>query len=246
MKRPIVVKTYLSLAPAKGAAVTAWLAAGLATLMSWVAWNDDFGLARFLDADRTQVFARHEWWRLFTAPWVHAGPDHLLDNLPFLLGLTFLTAGYFGRAAVAALAFAAGAVIEALTLYFYPEGVTLVGASGIVYFLAGLWLTMVFVIEARRQTFAQRLVACVGIALALLAPHSYEPHVSYAAHLIGFLLGPLGALILYPGLRARIAAAEVVKAPAPPEPFPDLLAEYSLSEPSDDLDELEPRPASIA
>ena len=216
--KPTLLRTYLSLAPAKGAGVVAWLVASLAVLISWAAWNDPAGLSRFLDADRAQIFEQHELWRLFTAPWVHASPDHLLNNLPFLFGITFLTSGYFGLLAVPLATIAAGAFIEAFTLYFYPNGVGLVGASGIIYFLGGLWLSMVFVIERDRAPLGRRIVSCVGIALALLAPRdSYEPHVSYAAHAAGFALGPFGAMALYPALRAKIRAAEVWKIPTPPD-----------------------------
>ena len=61
----------------------------------------------------------------------------------------------------------------------------------------GFWDILFFFVE-RRTTWLKRIVATLGVSLALFFPASFEPEVSYLAHAIGYGLGVLiGAIYFY-------------------------------------------------
>ncbi len=179
------------------------------TLVSLVYWDDIPGLSALLPATREQVFARHEYWRLFTTMAVHADFKHLGSNLVLFGILSFILNAYFGLLVFPGLTLVLGAATNALSLLTYSNDVTLIGASGAVYVMAGFWLAMYFGIE-RSQSVANRIVRCVGFTLVLLIPEAFEPVVSYRTHAFGFGLGLLGALPYFWSNRARFRMAEVV------------------------------------
>ena len=75
-----------------------------------------------------------------------------------------------------------------LTLWTYPPDVRLVGASGVVYLMAGFWLSSYVLID-RRFSVGRRVFRSVGFTLIVLFPTSFEAQVSYRAHAIGFAVG---------------------------------------------------------
>ena len=84
------------------------------------------------------------------------------------------------------------------------------GASGVVYVMAGFWLMSYFLIE-RSQTLGNRAIRCIGFFLILLIPDAFSPVVSYRTHAIGFVLGWLAAIPHYFLIRTRLRAAEVLQ-----------------------------------
>ncbi|HEY7161555.1 MAG TPA: rhomboid family intramembrane serine protease, partial [Acidobacteriota bacterium] len=84
---------------------------------------------------------------------------------------------------------------------------TLVGASGVVYCMAGFWLTL-FVLIERRYSIANRLMRSIGFFLIVFVPSTFEPTVSYRAHAIGFVLGILSAIMYFVINRKIIREAE--------------------------------------
>lgn len=183
-----LLKTYLSKKPREGAEWPAvgWLMAFM--LLSSFYWQDYWGLGSWLTASREQVIGGHEYWRLFTTIGVHGDLKHFLSNSFFFVGLAFMLNGYFGAVAFPLLSLLAGAATNWLTLWTYPSGATLVGASGVVYFMASFWL-MLYVLIERRLTLPRRFLMAAGLTAALLLPQSFEPGVSYGAHAIGYAMG---------------------------------------------------------
>src|SRR5690606_6577608 len=92
----------------------------------------------------------------------------------------------------------------------YPAQVSLVGASGIVYLLAGCWLTLYALID-RRYEIKRRLLRAVGVCLVLLFPSTYAPATSYSAHAIGLAIGVLWALTFFLKNRTHIRTSEVIE-----------------------------------
>lgn len=163
--------------------------------------------APLLTATREQVFGRHEYYRLFTTIGMHADLRHFLGNAIFFFIFGFLLHSYFGIFWFPVLSLVFGALINAITLALYPPEVTLLGASGVVYFMAGAWATLFFLIE-RKSHWMKRAVAAVGVSLILFFPTSYEPEVSYAAHGIGFAVGIIVALFYFNLRQEKIRAHE--------------------------------------
>lgn len=188
----------------------------LCTVFSHLYWQQN-QLSELLSSTRQQVFSQHQWWRLFTAPWVHGDLQHLLSNSYMLAFMVFFVHGYFGFWIYPVMSFFAAAVIQILALWTYEEQVRLVGASGLVYFLAGFWLSMYFLIE-RQKTLLSRFLRTVGVGLAVLFPTTFDPQVSYRAHGLGFILGVLLAGAYFLIKKKKIRSAEVkVKIPSEDE-----------------------------
>lgn len=178
-------KTFLSKRPSRQSFITAFL--GLLTLLLFFTFNQ-----KNFSANGYQVFEKHEFWRAFTTTLLHADLDHLAHNAFFFTGLAALLHNYFGFWVFPFLALIAGGFINILTLYFYPPEVTLVGVSGVVYFMASFWLVLYLLIE-KRQSVKVRILHAVAVSLIFLFPEVFQPQTSYLAHGMGFLLGiPFG------------------------------------------------------
>lgn len=164
-----------------------------------------------MTASHAQVISNHEWWRAWTTLFVHENLRHLLSNafLFFIVG-TFL-AGYFGVFVFPVAAFLTGGVTNWLVLRGMPDEVRLIGASGIVFWMGGCWLTLYFFLD-RRKTLGQRALRAFGVALGLFMPaEAFDPSISYETHLVGFVGGVAFALIFYVLQRGKFRAAEVVE-----------------------------------
>jgi rhomboid protease GluP len=175
------------------------------TLLSW--YSPRYG--ELLWVSGPSIFRKGEYWRLFTALFVHSGLLHLLSNMPLLFVFGWFLRTYFGFVAFPIAAVAIGAVANAATLYFYHDHIRMVGASGMVYGVVGLWITLYLRYEVRHRFWA-KLLRVAGVSLVLLFPSSYSPDTSYLAHIFGFALGIVtaGVLILLGNYDSRQRAIQ--------------------------------------
>jgi len=176
----------------------------LASVARWQQWG---GSLDSMVATRASVFEQGEIWRLFTTIFLHSDTTHLLGNSLTFAILSFLLAGYFGVLVFPVAAFSFGMLANALTLLTYPPQVGLLGASGVVYWLAGFWVALYYGID-RRYSRAGRWLRCFGFSLAVFAPTSYEPGVAYRTHAIGFALGVVFGRAYFLSRREFFRAAE--------------------------------------
>ncbi len=105
--------------------------------------------------------------------------------------------------AVAAL----GSLTNYLSLLTYSENIQLIGASGLVYLMAGFWLTTYVLVE-RSHPLKRRVLVAMGIALIVLVPSSLSPGVSYRTHAIGCGIGILVALGYFQARKEQIRSLE--------------------------------------
>lgn len=146
-------------------------------------------------ASKNTIFEHHEYWRLFSALFTHSDIKHLLSNMPLFFVFGWLLHSYFGFLAFPLAAFVVGALANYATLYYYPDHIRLIGASGVVYGLVGLWITFYLRYEVR-YSFRMKIFRVLGVSMLLLLPTTYSPTTSYLAHGFGFLFGVLCALLL--------------------------------------------------
>ena len=78
----------------------------------------------------------------------------------------------------------------------YVANTTLVGASGIVYYLWGFWLVQYFFLQTHMSYF-ERFLRIGAVFLILLVPTQYSPRTSYMAHYVGFFVGNIFSLLYY-------------------------------------------------
>lgn len=112
------------------------------------------------------ILERREWWRLFTAMFVHIGVLHLLFNMWALSLFGPAVENRYGRARFIALYLAAGFLGSAFSMAF-SSGDVRAGASGGVFGILGSWIA--FYVRHRSARGAQdqlrSLFFLVGINL---------------------------------------------------------------------------------
>lgn len=160
-----------------------------------------------LVATQRNVFLEGEWWRLLTSPFVHADLIHLLANSMLFLVFATLLNNYFGRWAFPVLSILGAAATEGFALLTYPIDVKLVGASGMVYLMAGMWLVY-FARHSSYLPISHRIMRILAFVLIVLLPTSIEPQVSYRSHAIGFGLGLFMAWLSLPWMKPKPLGAE--------------------------------------
>jgi membrane associated rhomboid family serine protease len=175
-------------------------------------WNDPEVLHRIGALEPYIVVAQREYWRLFTALFLHAGFLHLGFNLYalYILGPPLERAiGTIRFAAcylISGLASSAGVV--ALTLMGVIQVAQLIGASGCIMGVVGAWAG--FLLRHHHAPLARQRLETIALIVAIQIGFDLStPQVSMSAHLcgliagffLGLMLAPRGAVVgrTYPG-----------------------------------------------
>jgi rhomboid protease GluP len=141
------------------------------------------------------IFKNHEYWRLITAIFTHSDLSHLMSNALIFLVFGWMLNAYFGLLAFPITSLCIGAITNAITVAFYDPAIQLVGASGMAYGMVSLWLVF-YIHNDTYYSLALRIFRAIGFALVMMFPTTFEPHVSYLSHAVGFGTGLLIGLLL--------------------------------------------------
>jgi rhomboid protease GluP len=209
-----LTRTLLSMKPENGSALTSLLSLFVLSVIFVLYQENDFGFADHLTANAVLVFGHHQYWRLFTAPLLHADLEHLTSNALFFAGLAYLLNGYFGFWIFPLTSFLIGGLINLIVLQVYSPEVFVLGASGIVYFMATFWLTLYFGIE-RGISKIRRLMNTTAFVTVLLIPEAFQERVSYLSHAVGFGLGIIVGILYFFARRKKIRSYEIWELPEP-------------------------------
>lgn len=141
------------------------------------------------------VLQRGEWWRLFTAMFLHFGPLHVGLNglMLFLLGRVF--EARFGSVRLLVVFLLGGIISTCFVLWTMWAGISrpavMVGASGAIFAVFGFEVAWQLVSWLKtRDTSDARGLASAGIALAIQAAIDLSiPEISFAAHASGLAAG---------------------------------------------------------
>jgi rhomboid protease GluP len=144
-----------------------------------------------------------EWWRLFTASFLHAGLPHLAVNGYALFAIGPTVEELYGRAGLLLIFLLGGAVgFAASTLFVAAPSL---GASAGLFALLGVLLG--FALRSRRQMPPRAFRAVVtqigGVALLNLAVGVMASFIDNAAHIGGFIGGLVLGLLLRPRPRPQ-------------------------------------------
>jgi membrane associated rhomboid family serine protease len=163
--------------------------------------NDPGVLHRIGALESYAVVAKGEYWRLFTALFLHGGFTHLLFNIfaLYILGppleRSIGTIRFALCYVISGLASSAGVV--GLTVIGLVQVNQLVGASGCIMGIVGAWAG--FLVRHRHAPQARQRLANVGMIVVIqIAFDLSTPQVSMAAHLCGLIAGFFLGLILAP------------------------------------------------
>jgi len=164
-------------------------------------WTDPEVLHRIGALDPYSVLAQHEYWRFFTALFLHGGFIHLLFNLfaLYILGppleRSIGTIRFVACYLVSGLASGVGVI--ALTLIRLVHPAQLIGASGCIMGIVGAWAG--FLIRHRHAPLAKQRLANVLMIVAIQSAFDLStPQVSMAAHMCGLVAGFSLGLVLAP------------------------------------------------
>lgn len=212
MEPPVsrVKETLLSRKPRHHSVQVAALSLLSMLLVSLLCWKEGPETTAQLAAVPERILQHQEYWRLLTAIGVHADLPHFASNALLFSLFSYLLYGYFGFWIFPVWSLLLGSLANYFAILTYPPGTHLVGSSGVVYLMAGFWLTMYVLVE-RRLSLKKRLLHAVGVALIVFLPTSLQEQVSYRTHAIGFGLGTLLAAGHFQRRKEEIRRAEVVE-----------------------------------
>jgi len=166
-------------------------------------WNDPAVLHRIGALEPVIVITQHEYWRLFTALFLHAGFLHLGFNLfaLYILGpaleRSIGTIRFLACYLISGLASSAGVV--ALTEIGLVQTAQLVGASGCIMGIVGALAG--FLLRHHHAPLARQRLANIGLIIAIqIAFDLSTPQVSTAAHMCGLVAGFFLGLMLAPSV----------------------------------------------
>lgn len=164
-------------------------------------WDDPVVLHQLGALEPYRVVILNEYWRLFTALFLHAGAAHLFFNL---FALYVLGPGL--ERTIGSLRFAAAYLISgtgssvgvvALTALGVIRAAQVVGASGCIMGIVGAWAG--FLLRHRHAPRAkERLLNILLIIVIQTAFDLTTPQVSTAAHVCGLISGFLVGLVIAP------------------------------------------------
>jgi rhomboid protease GluP len=167
----------------------------------------DFQNAGLMDA----IAVSHgEWWRLFTAIFLHADLGHFAMNATFGFLLLGLAMGNFGTGFGLLAAYLAGVGGNLATWVIYSEGHRSLGASGMVMGCVGLLASQTISFRRTSNNF-KYTVAGIAAGVMLFTLLGVSPGSDVLAHfggcVSGFALG--GLLLIFPRV-SRSTGANIV------------------------------------
>ncbi|MBT4761652.1 MAG: rhomboid family intramembrane serine protease [Bdellovibrionaceae bacterium] len=209
-REPRLIKTWLSKKPRAGSFIVVMVTFSIMSVISQIYWTNFFGLSQYLFASYETVFENYELWRLFTAIFIHADLEHFLSNMYMLVIFSYFIYGYSDVMTYPIMSFLLAAIVNAVSIYTYGPGIKLIGASGLVYLLAGTWFCFFFLIQ-RQYSIFKRTLRMIGIGLVILFPTTFSPTTSYRTHFIGLIFGILLGLIYFYKNKNKIRSIEYYK-----------------------------------
>jgi rhomboid protease GluP len=187
----------------------AWVA--LVCVLYWL--NDSRIDLRTTGVMDTAALAHGQWWRLFTAIWLHADLSHLASNAMFGLILLGLTMGRYGTGVGLTAAYLAGAGGNVVAWFFSSQPHYGLGASGMVMGCVGLLAVQSVSIWRKSPRAGRHFLSGLFGGLMLFVLLGVAPGTDVVAHFGGFVTGlVLGALMTWFHRPLRKPAANLIGA----------------------------------
>lgn len=158
-------------------------------------WSESHPVFRSAGMMDRAALMHGEWWRLFTAVWLHADLAHLAGNVVFGFLFLGMVMGRYGPGVGLLAAYLAGVGGNVVTGLMYDESQRGLGASGVVMGALGMLAIQSLTLLKRPNTF--RLFAGSLLAgLLLFVFLGTSPGADVIAHLGGFINGLVFGLLL--------------------------------------------------
>ena len=160
----------------------------LIVLFFWLGRHVDLGSAGMMD---TSAVAQGEWWRLFTAVWLHADVAHLITNATFGLVLLGLAMARYGTGAGLLASYLAGVGGNLASWLLSSEPHRSLGASGMVLGSLGLLAAQSFPLWRKTPCAAKYVLSGILGGVMLFVLLGLTPGTDVMAHSGGFACGLL-------------------------------------------------------
>jgi len=146
----------------------------------------------------TLVVGHGEWWRLFTAMFLHGGMTHILMNMFSLYLIGRGVEMYFEKKAYISIYLFSGLLGGLASLYMHPDPNSVgIGASGAIFgvfgALAGFFLAHRDKIATQSKAFMKDFGVVLGLNLVLGLS---IPSIDVSAHIGGLIVGVVGGFII--------------------------------------------------
>lgn len=183
---------------ALSAVLVARFATELASATDWIGRGapGHYSLLALGAADRDQVLGQGEWWRLFTAPFLHGSVSHLAGNLTTFLVVGFLLEPMIGIGWFAAIYFTGGIAGALLSVLLGPADALSVGASGAIMAMLAALFTLSFRPDAPRPNVMRRTAAFSLFPALIPSVAKGGAVVDINAHLGGCMTGAAIAFLM--------------------------------------------------
>ncbi len=215
-----LVKTLLHLPPRSDSVAIAMAVVATITAVTVAGWRwPIFGA--LLPVSGAKVVEQFEYWRPWTACFAHADLAHLLSNMFMFAILARFLGGHFGYWIFPFWVFFLGGIANLIVLPSYLPEVQVLGASGVVNVLGGIWLSLFFFVS-RQYRWKGRILRTLGVGLLLFAPQEFRPQVAERVHMAGLFLGIAFGSMWFLVFKNRIRSYEVWETVLADEPGDDL------------------------
>ena len=168
----------------------------LLVLFFWLNARADLRSAGMMDSP---AVAQGQWWRVFTAIWLHADLGHLATNASIGLVLLGLAMGRYGTGAGLLAVYLTGAGGNLIAWLLSSEPHRSLGASGMVLGSLGLLAVQSFSLWRQTPQAAKYILSGIVGGVMLFVLLGLTPGTDVLAHFGGFatglLLGGLMALV---------------------------------------------------
>jgi rhomboid protease GluP len=155
-------------------------------------WSEVRADLRTLGMMDSAALAHGEWWRLFTATWLHVDIAHLATNMVFGFLFLGLVMGRYGPGVGVLAAYLAGVGGNLVAWWVYGKNHLSLGASGVVTGALGLLAVQSVTLLKRPSVNTFRFVGAGIMAAALLfVLLGVSPESDVVAHAGGFVSGLL-------------------------------------------------------
>ena len=183
--------------PAGGWLTALWMMA-LIAVFYWQ--GQDPSLIDRASSSSVALISQGEWWRPFTALFLHADVGHLLGNLVGGLVFASLVARLVGPVRGWAMILACGAIGNAITSWLtYPEPFVSIGASTAVFAALGILsgLGLAETLRDRAHLPWVRITAPIfgGIVLLGWLGGGHSPQTDVLGHVFGFSSGLVAGVV---------------------------------------------------
>jgi membrane associated rhomboid family serine protease len=152
-----------------------------------------------------------QWWRLFTACFLHFGIIHFAANMFALIQLGLILEQFVGSLRLAFAYVFCGIAGNVVSNWWYSDTASGVsaGASGAIFGLLGFFLALVTTEFVRKETRGP-LLKSIGITLLINVIISLEAHINSAAHFGGMGAGIIAGYLIWVLYKLNLPKRELI------------------------------------